>query len=74
MVLTAEAYRRAEEIRGTGDAQATKTYADAFNKDKEFYAFYNRVTAYSKVFANKDDLLVLDPESDFFRYLKDGSR
>ena len=74
VVLKADAYRRAEEIRGTGDAQATKTYADAFNKDKEFYAFYNRVTAYSTVFANKDDLLVLHPESDFFRYLKSGGR
>ena len=74
IVLSAEAYRRAEEIRGAGDAQATKTYAEAFNKDKEFYAFYRRVTAYSNVFAAKDDLLVLDPESDFFRYLKSGDR
>ena len=74
IVLEAEAYRRAEEIRGAGDAQATKTYAEAFDQDKEFYAFYRRVTAYSKVFAAKEDLLVLDPESDFFRYLKSGSR
>ena len=74
IVIEAEAYRQAEEIRGAGDAQATKTYADAFNKDAEFYAFYRRVTAYPKVFANKDDLLVLDPESDFFRYVKSSAR
>lgn len=73
-VIKAEAYRRAEEIRGGGDAEATKAYAEAYNKDQEFYAFYRRVTAYSKVFASKDDLLVLDPESDFFRYLKSGER
>ena len=74
VVLEAEAYREAEEIRGTGDAAAAKVYADAFNKDAEFYAFYRRVTAYPQVFRNKDDQFVLDPNSDFFRYLKSHDR
>ncbi len=73
-VITAEAYREAEEIRGAGDAQAASTYAEAFNKDAEFYAFYRRVTAYAKVFDGKDDQLVLDPNSDFFKYLKTSER
>ena len=73
-VLEAEAYREAEEIRGTGDAAAAKIYADAFNKDAEFYAFYRRVTAYPLVFSNKGDQFVLDPNSDFFRYLKSHER
>ncbi len=71
-VINAQAYRTAEEIRGAGDANAAKTYAEAFNKDPEFYAFYRRVTAYSKVFSGKEDQFVLDPNSDFFRYLKSG--
>ena len=73
-VITAEAYRDAEEIRGEGDAASAKIYADAFNQDPEFYAFYRRVTAYSNVFSDKGDVLVLDPESDFFRYLQSGAR
>ncbi len=73
-VIKAEAYREAEEIRGTGDAESAQIYATAFNKDPEFYAFYRRVTAYSKVFSGKEDQLVLDPDSDFFRYLKTGGR
>ena len=74
VVVKADAYRRAEEIRGAGDALATRTYAEVYNKDEEFYAFYRRVTAYSSVFANKDDLLVLDTKSDFFKYLGSGAR
>ena len=73
-VLIADAYRRAEEIRGNGDAEAANVYAEAFNKDPEFYAFYRRVTAYSKVFSGKQDQLVLDPNSDFFKYLKSSER
>ena len=68
-VIGAEAYRDAEEIRGDGDARAANIYAEAFNQDPEFYAFYRRVTAYPKVFKDKDDVLVLDPDSDFFRYM-----
>ena len=73
-VIQAEAYREAEEIRGFGDAAAANTYAVAFNKDAEFYAFYRRVTAYPNVFSNKNDQFVLDPNSDFFRYLKSSDR
>ena len=73
-VIQAEAYKEAEEIRGFGDAAAAKTYAEAFNKDAEFYAFYRRVTAYPNVFSNKNDQFVLDPDSDFFRYLKSSER
>ena len=73
-VIKAEAYREAEEIRGAGDAESAQIYAAAFNKDPEFYAFYRRVTAYSKVFSGKEDQLVLDPNSDFFRYLKTGGQ
>ncbi len=68
-VLQAEAYREAEQIRGEGDAKAANIYAAAFNQDSEFYTFYALVTSYPKVFKSKDDVLVLDPESDFFRYM-----
>ena len=71
-VLTAEAYRDAEEIRGDGDAQATKIYADAFDQDREFYAFTRRMTAFAASFSDKGDTLILDPDSDFFRYLQSG--
>ena len=72
-VIIAEAYRDAEEIRGDGDAQATKIYAEAYDQDREFYAFTRRVTAFAESFSDKDDLLVLDPQSDFFRYLQSGT-
>ncbi len=73
-VINAEAYRRAEELRGAGDAQAANIYAEAFNQDAEFYAFYRRVTAYPLVFSDKNDQFVLDPEGSFFKYLKSGER
>ena len=71
IIFEAEAYRDAERIRGEGDAQATAVYADAYNKDPEFYAFTRSLTAYRETFANKGDVLLLDPESEYFRYLKD---
>ena len=55
---------------GEGDAIAAEIYANAFNQDQEFYAFYRSISAYKSSFAGKEDLLVIDPESDFFRYLK----
>ena len=73
-VITAEAYRDAEEIRGDGDAQATKIYAEAYDQDREFYAFTRRITAFAESFNDKGDVLILDPESDFFRYLQSGER
>lgn len=72
-VLEANAYRDAERLRGDGDANAAAIYAEAYNKDAEFYAFVRSLNAYSATFDGKDDLLVLDPGSDFFRFLKDPS-
>lgn len=69
-VLLAEAYREAEELRGDGDAQAASIYARAFGQDQEFYSFYRSLQAYRESFADKRDVLVLDPGSDFFRYLE----
>ena len=72
VVIEAEAYRTAEQNRGEGDAQASSIYAEAYNKDPEFYAFVRSLQAYRETFANKGDTLVVDPDSDFFRYLKDS--
>jgi membrane protease subunit HflC len=71
-VIEAEAYRDAELLRGDGDAKSASLYAAAYNKDAEFYSFVRRLTAYKKTFQNKGDLMVVDPDSDFFRYLKDS--
>jgi membrane protease subunit HflC len=70
-VIEANAYREAEQIRGEGDAIAAEVYANAFNQNPEFYSFHRSIQAYKHSFAGKEDLLVIDPESDFFRYLKD---
>ena len=69
VVIDAEAYREAEQTRGDGDANAAARYAKAYNADPEFYTFYRSINAYTKVFDSKGDLLVLDPSSDFFKYL-----
>lgn len=71
VVLEANAYRDAERLRGDGDAKAAAIYANAYNKDPEFYSFMRSLNAYRKSFNSKDDLIVVDPKSDFFRYLKD---
>lgn len=71
VVLEANAFRDAERLRGEGDAKAAAIYATAYNKDPEFYAFTRSLNAYKKSFSGKDDLMVLDPKSDFFRYLND---
>ena len=68
-ILLANAYRIAEETKGQGDAQATSTYADAYTKNPEFYAFIRSLNAYGQSFSNKGDVLLVDPKSDFFRYL-----
>ena len=72
VIYRAEAYRDAEQIRGDGDAQATRIYAEAYTKDPEFYAFTRSLNAYRKTFSSKGDVLLLDPDSDFFKYLKGG--
>lgn len=71
-VIEANAYRDAEVIRGEGDAIAASTYAKAFNKDPEFYAFTRSLKAYEESFSGKGDILLLKPDSDFFRYLKNS--
>ncbi|MBX3707216.1 MAG: protease modulator HflC [Pseudomonadales bacterium] len=73
VVIEAQAYRQAEQTRGEGDARAAAIYADAFNKDPEFYQFYRSINAYTNIFTDKSDMLVLDPKSDFFKHLDRGS-
>jgi membrane protease subunit HflC len=67
-VTLAEAYRDAEQIRGEGDAKASDTYARAYKKDAEFYAFYRSINAYQSAFRTKSDVMVLEPDADFFKY------
>ena len=68
-IILADAYREAEETRGLGDAKATATYADAYTKDPEFYDFTRSLKAYQSTFESKGDILIIDPDSDFFKYL-----
>ena len=69
-VIVAEAYRDAQRIKGQGDARAAATYAQAFQQNPEFYSFYRSLEAYRQSFKTKSDVMVLDPSSDFFKYLK----
>lgn len=69
-VILAEAFREAEEVRGQGDAEAAAIYAEAYNKDPEFYSFYRSLQAYRESFASKSDVLVIDPESEFFKFFR----
>jgi membrane protease subunit HflC len=71
-VLEANAYRDSELIRGEGDAIATSTYAEAFNQDPEFYSFTRSLRAYQDAFQGNGDIMLLQPDSEFFRYLKDS--
>jgi membrane protease subunit HflC len=69
-VILADAYKQAETFRGEGDAKASKIYADAYTKDAEFFAFYRSLTAYKEAFKDKRDVLVLDSDAEFLRYLR----
>jgi len=69
-VILAEAYREAEEIRGDGDAKATQIYAQAFGQNPEFFKFYRSLEAYRSSFKNRNDMMVIDPSSEFFKYFK----
>lgn len=69
-VIIAEAYRDAQRIKGEGDARAAAIYAEAFGRNPEFYAFWRSMEAYRSSFRGKNDVLVLQPNSDFFRYMK----
>jgi len=69
-VIVADAYRDAEILRGEGDAGATKIYAKAYGKDVEFYSLYRSLNAYKTTFADRSDILVIEPNSEFFKYFK----
>jgi membrane protease subunit HflC len=69
-VIVAEAYRDAQRVKGEGDAKASAIYAGAYGKNAEFYAFYRSMQAYRESFKSKSDVMVLDPSSDFFKYMK----
>lgn len=71
-IIEAEAYREAELLRGEGDAKAAAIYANAYTKDEEFYTFLRSLNAYRASFGDKGDVMLVDPGSDFFRYLKDS--
>ena len=69
-VIIAEAYRDAQRVKGDGDRKAAAVYAKAFSENPEFYSFYRSLEAYRAGFKNKSDVLVLEPNSEFFKYLK----
>jgi len=69
-IIVAEAYRDAQRTKGEGDARATAIYAKAYSENAEFYSFYRSLEAYRASFRNRSDVLILDPNSEFFKYLK----
>ncbi len=69
-VILADAFKQAEELRGEGDAKAAEIYANAYEQNPEFYAFYRSLAAYRNVFDKGGDMMVLEPDSEFFRYFK----
>ena len=72
-IILADAYRDGQIIRGEGDALAAEIYATAYTKDPEFYEFYRSIDAYKKSLGKSGDILVLDPNNEFFRYLNQSS-
>ena len=72
-VIIAEAFRDAQKIKGDGDARAAEIYSSAYGKNPEFYAFYRSQEAYKNSFKSKSDVMVLDPSSDFFKYMRGAS-
>lgn len=73
-IIIAEAYREAQQVKGLGDAKGAAIYAEAYQQNPEFYAFYRSLEAYRQSFKNKTDMLVLDPNSEFFKYLKHAGK
>ncbi|MGL5985448.1 MAG: protease modulator HflC, partial [Burkholderiales bacterium] len=69
-VILAEAYKKAQELKGEGDAKAAGIYSQAYGQNPEFYTFYRSLEAYRQTFRNKSDVLVLEPNSEFFKYMK----
>ena len=72
-VMLANAYREAQAIRGQGDAKAAGIYAKAFSRDEEFYSFYRSLNAYRKSLVGDGNMMVLEPDSDFFKYFKNNN-
>ena len=70
-VVLAEAFSKSEQLRGQGDGEAAKIYADAYSQDREFFSFYRSLSAYQNAFSNKDDIMVIDSEGDFMKYMRD---
>ncbi|MGY1490657.1 protease modulator HflC [Methylobacillus pratensis] len=73
-VIIAEAFSEAQKIKGEGDAKAAEVYSQAYSKNPEFYAFYRSLDAYRNSFKSKSDVMVLDPGSDFFKYMRNSGR
>ena len=73
-IILADAYSTSEQIRGEGDAEAASIYASAFTRDKEFYKFYRSMNAYKKSFSSKSDVLLIDTDSDYFRYMNNSGK
>jgi modulator of FtsH protease HflC len=73
-VILAEAYRKAQETKGEGDAKASSIYASAYESNPEFYSFYRSLDAYTEAFKNKSDIMVLEPNSEFFKYMRNSGR
>src|SRR3990167_5459364 len=73
-IILAEAYRTAQRVRGEGDAKAANIYASAFGRNPEFYSFYRSLEAYKQSFGSKSDVMVIDPSSAFFKYLKSSGK
>ena len=69
--IIAEAYKKSQEIKGEGDAQSTQIYANAFSASPEFYSFYRSLEAYKSTFNDKSNMILLEPDSDFFKYFND---
>lgn len=72
-IIIAEAFMEAQRVKGAGDATASEIYAKAYSKNPEFYAFYRSLEAYRNSFSEKSDVLVLEPNSEFFKYMRDSS-
>jgi membrane protease subunit HflC len=72
-VILAEAYKESEQLRGEGDARAAEIYANAFNQNQEFFSFHRSLNAYRTAFGDSGNMMVLQPESDFFRYFKENT-
>jgi membrane protease subunit HflC len=70
VVILADAYKQAQKVKGDGDARASAIYAQAYGANPDFYAFYRSLEAYKSTFKNKNDVMVLDPSSEFFRFFR----